>query len=134
MFWWSRNFSTFSFEFIIYLFSRSMEQSLSFWQIDKALLKVIYPQYYKHCLSTVVHTIDCLCGKILNHGRPATQRTILKTVGFHIEGPFFILQKSFTAGVWYMKLSQWGEIIFKFFILKYVYWSIRGEQRFVKWM
>ena len=85
-----------------------MEQSLSFWRINKALLKVIYPKYSKHCLST-----DCVCGEILNHGR-----TILKTVGFHIEGPFFILQKSFTVCVWYMKFAQWGEIIFKFFIFK----------------
>ena len=63
-------------------------------------------------------TIDCVCSKILDHGRLATQRTILKTVGFHIEGPFFILQKSITVCVWYMKYSQWGEKIFEFFILK----------------
>ena len=30
--------------------------------------KVIYPKYSKHWLSTVAHTIDCLCSKILNHG------------------------------------------------------------------
>ena len=30
--------------------------------------KVIYPKYSKHRLSTVAHTIDCVCSKILNHG------------------------------------------------------------------
>ena len=30
--------------------------------------KVIYPKYSKHWLSTVAHTIDCVCSKILNHG------------------------------------------------------------------
>ena len=30
--------------------------------------KVIYPKYSKHWLSTVAHTIDCVCIKILNHG------------------------------------------------------------------
>ena len=29
--------------------------------------KVIYPKYSKHWLSTVAHTIDCVCSKILNH-------------------------------------------------------------------
>ena len=33
-----------------------------------AKLKVIYPKYSKHWLSTVAHTIDCVCSKILNHG------------------------------------------------------------------
>ena len=30
--------------------------------------KVIHPKYSKHWLSTVAHTIDCVCRKILNHG------------------------------------------------------------------
>ena len=30
--------------------------------------KDIYPKYSKHQLSTVAHTIDCVCSKILNHG------------------------------------------------------------------
>ena len=30
--------------------------------------KVIYLKYSKHLLSTVAHTIDCVCSKILNHG------------------------------------------------------------------
>ena len=30
--------------------------------------KVMYPKYFKHLLSTVAHTIDCVCSKILNHG------------------------------------------------------------------
>ena len=30
--------------------------------------KVIYPKYSKHWLSSVAHTIDCVCSKILNHG------------------------------------------------------------------
>ena len=30
--------------------------------------KVIYPKYSKHWLSTVAHTIECVCSKILNHG------------------------------------------------------------------
>ena len=30
--------------------------------------KVIYPKYSKHWLSTVAHTIDFVCSKILNHG------------------------------------------------------------------
>ena len=30
--------------------------------------KVIYPKYSKHFVTTVPHTIDCLCSKILNHG------------------------------------------------------------------
>ena len=30
--------------------------------------KVIHPKYSKHWLSTVAHTIDCVCSKILNHG------------------------------------------------------------------
>ena len=30
--------------------------------------KVVYPKYSKHWLSTVAHTIDCVCSKILNHG------------------------------------------------------------------
>ena len=32
-----------------------------------SIVKVIYPKYSKHCLSTVAHTIDCVCSKILNH-------------------------------------------------------------------
>ena len=31
-------------------------------------IKVIYPKFSKHWLSTVAHTIDCVCSKILNHG------------------------------------------------------------------
>ena len=34
----------------------------------EAWIKVIYPKYSKHWLSTVAHTIDCVCSKILNHG------------------------------------------------------------------
>jgi hypothetical protein len=30
--------------------------------------RVMYPKYSKHWLSTVAHTIDCVCSKILNHG------------------------------------------------------------------
>ena len=30
--------------------------------------KVIYPKYSNHWLSTVAHTIDCVCSKILNQG------------------------------------------------------------------
>ena len=30
--------------------------------------KVIYTKYTRHGLSTVAHTIDCVCSKILNHG------------------------------------------------------------------
>ena len=30
--------------------------------------KVIYPKYSKHWPYTVVHTIDCVCSKMLNHG------------------------------------------------------------------
>ena len=30
--------------------------------------KFIYPKYSKQLLSTVAHTIDCVCSKILNHG------------------------------------------------------------------
>ena len=30
--------------------------------------KVIHPKYSKHWLSTVAHTIDCVCSKILNRG------------------------------------------------------------------
>ena len=30
--------------------------------------KVIYPKYSKHWLSTVAHTINCVCSRILNHG------------------------------------------------------------------
>ena len=30
--------------------------------------KVIYPKYSKQWLSTVAHTIDCVCSRILNHG------------------------------------------------------------------
>ena len=30
--------------------------------------KFIHPKYSKHSLSTVAHTIDCVCSKILNHG------------------------------------------------------------------
>ena len=37
-------------------------------QVTYVLLKVIYPKYSKHWLSTVAHTIDCVCSKILNHG------------------------------------------------------------------
>ena len=33
-----------------------------------AAIKVIYPKYSKYLLSTVAHTIDCVCSKILNHG------------------------------------------------------------------
>jgi hypothetical protein len=29
---------------------------------------LIYPKYSKHWLSTLAHTIDCVCSKILNHG------------------------------------------------------------------
>ena len=29
---------------------------------------ILYPKYSKHWLSTVAHTIDCVCSKILNHG------------------------------------------------------------------
>ena len=36
--------------------------------ILKCGFKVIYPKYSKHWLSSVAHTIDCVCGKILNHG------------------------------------------------------------------
>ena len=32
------------------------------------LIKVIYPKYFKHWLSIVAHTIDCMCSKILSHG------------------------------------------------------------------
>ena len=35
---------------------------------SKHRAKVIYPKYSKHWLSTVAHTIDCVCSKILNHG------------------------------------------------------------------
>ena len=28
-------------------------------------IKVIYPKYSKHWLSTVAHTIDCVCNKIM---------------------------------------------------------------------
>ena len=30
--------------------------------------KVIHPKYSKQWLSTVAHTIDCVCSRILNHG------------------------------------------------------------------
>ena len=30
--------------------------------------KVIHPKYSTHWLSTVAHTIDCVCSKILSHG------------------------------------------------------------------
>jgi hypothetical protein len=32
------------------------------------LQQSVYPKYSKHKLSTVAHTIDCVCSKILNHG------------------------------------------------------------------
>ena len=41
------------------------------WLLDHVIylkLKVIYPKYSKHWLSTVTHTVDCVCSKILNHG------------------------------------------------------------------
>ena len=41
------------------------------WKFQYCLLdttKVIYPKYSKRWQSTVAHTIDCLCSKILNHG------------------------------------------------------------------
>ena len=44
---------------------KQLDQSVSiFWPT----FKVIYPKYSKHWLSTVVHTIDCVCSKISNHG------------------------------------------------------------------
>ena len=36
--------------------------------VHTVLVKVIYPKYSKHLLSTVPHTLDCVCSKILNHG------------------------------------------------------------------
>ena len=30
--------------------------------------KFIYPKYSRHWLSTVAHTIDCVCSEIFNHG------------------------------------------------------------------
>ena len=32
------------------------------------LIKVIYPKFFKQWLSTVAHTIDRVCSKILNQG------------------------------------------------------------------
>ena len=34
----------------------------------QAVPKVIYPKYSKHWLSTVAHTIDCVCGKNMKSG------------------------------------------------------------------
>ncbi len=39
----------------------------SWWQFDGGA-KVIFPKYSKHWPYTVVHTIDCVCSKMLNHG------------------------------------------------------------------
>ena len=46
-----------------------MEKHLFWFMILQYLIKVIvYPKYSKHWLSTVAHTIDCVCSKILNNG------------------------------------------------------------------
>ena len=43
-------------------------KSTLFWPLLLHCTKVIYPKYSKHWLSSVAHTIDCVCSKILNHG------------------------------------------------------------------
>ena len=61
---------------INYLFARTylwfLLQGQSPWWATKYetchLIKVIYPKYSEHWLSTMAHTIDCVCSKILNHG------------------------------------------------------------------
>ena len=35
---------------------------------EEPVTKVIHYKYSKHWLSTVSHTIDCVCSKTLNHG------------------------------------------------------------------
>ena len=38
-----------------------------FWKMITFFHKVVYPKYSKQWLSTVAHSIDCVCSKILNH-------------------------------------------------------------------
>ena len=43
----------------------TFQNALLSWHVSS---KVIYPNYSKHWLTTVAHTIDCVYSKILNHG------------------------------------------------------------------
>ena len=76
----------------------------------KGHTKVTYPKYSKHWLSTVAHTIDWVCSKILNHGL--------------IHGLLFSLFKFF----WWKNILNWLEnsglksrflfcLIFQFYLM-----------------
>ena len=49
-------------------FLRRQQKIMKYPSWFDVYFKDVYPKYSKHWLSTVAHTIDCLCSKILNHG------------------------------------------------------------------
>ena len=56
-------------------------------QVTYVLLKVIYPKYSKHWLSTVAHTIDCVCVKYYI--------CMVYIMGYHFHFSSFLGEKTF---------------------------------------
>ena len=66
--------------------------ALESFKAFSGLLKVIYPKYSKHSLSTVAHTIDGVCSKMLNSGlNYGLFLSIFKLIPCHIHWIVYVL-------------------------------------------
>ena len=69
--------------------SRSATRKSTTFQVK---CKVIYPKYSKHWPYTVVHTIDCVCSKILDHSsNHGLFLSLFKLILYHIHWIVYVL-------------------------------------------